>query len=819
MTAAGLSCTEGGVITHLSAKLKVYIGDGAVGRHLSDVLSKESADELLQAGMGSSELCTLRGARHISAVRTAAGHLIPIDSLLICRMGPPQAAQLLYFVRVSSSETGSMGDLHRLADPNELVNLAQDLPIGLLVQSSDGGVIWCNAGATSLIGVLGEGGSQLASTFDWLILREDGTKEALRDNPNRLAAATLPRTGSALIGVKRPEEVLYRWIQVDSRQRVTLAGAPRFSLVTLVDVTELRLAKQAAQISEVSVKRRTEHLEAVLSSLQEGVISINVGGTICSANDAAVQMFGYDSDGLVGSPVSVLIPGTYRDRHQSFIDSYRMTGEARLIGKPRELVAQRRDGKLFPIELAVSRVDGPLGDDLYVGIVRDLTEQRRAEAEAHKNAYFDSLTGLPNRRLFVDRLRHGVVLGAREHEYCAILIADVDHFRRINKHIGPEAADHLLVQVADCLGSELREVDTFARLGGDQFGALLIGLGVEESAAVMHAEAVATRFLSQLESVFPDGLDQVTPVRMSIGIAMLRGHCHPYMVIREAESALNTAKEAGRHTYRFFDPRLQAEADARSELAREMESALACGEYSLVYQPQVQRTGKIVGVEALVRWNSRSRGSIPPSQFIPVAEETGFIGKLSEWILHQACQQLRDWASDPVRSTWTIAVNVSASQTYKASFVDEVLRVLWTHGANPSRLKLELTESMLNTDLEGTACKLRELVRQGVQISLDDFGTGYSSLAYLKSLPLTQLKIDQSFVRDLEHDQAAVAIAKTVIELGKGLKLTVIAEGVETEGQVTTLHHLGCDLFQGYYYGRPVPGHDLNEERQSTTIV
>ncbi|WP_342721107.1 EAL domain-containing protein [Acidovorax sp. FHTAMBA] len=441
----------------------------------------------------------------------------------------------------------------------------------------------------------------------------------------------------------------------------------------------------------------------------------------------------------------------------------------------------------------------------YRGVARDITERKLAEAEIQRLAFYDELTGLPNRRLLMDRLERAASACAREGSHGALLFLDLDNFKDINDTMGHEWGDRLLVQVGMRIGASVRATDTVARLGGDEFVVVLQGLNAELQAAGAEAEAVALKMLTALNQPYTVQNSEVhsTP---SIGIALFRDVQLPVQeLLQRADLAMYQAKAKGRNTLCFFDPAMQAAVTARSALEGDMRQGLLRSEFLLHYQPVVDEAGQVLGAEALVRWHHPQRGMVSPGDFIPLAEQTGLILPLGRQVLTLACQQLAQWAAAPATAMWSLAVNVSAQEFRQPDFADGVLSVLRAAGADPARLKLELTESLLLHDVEDSILKMQALRTQGVGFSLDDFGTGYSSLSYLKRLPLDQLKIDQSFVRDVLTDPNDATIACTIITLARSLGLDVVAEGVETEGQRAFLLRNGCRQFQGYLFGRPGP--------------
>ncbi|MEC5385534.1 EAL domain-containing protein [Uliginosibacterium sp. H3] len=440
-----------------------------------------------------------------------------------------------------------------------------------------------------------------------------------------------------------------------------------------------------------------------------------------------------------------------------------------------------------------------------LGIARDITQRKTAEDEIRQLAFFDSLTCLPNRRLLLDRLQHAVTSSARSKRMGALLFIDLDHFKFLNDAQGHDKGDLLLCEVARRLRACCRDSDTVARFGGDEFVVLLEDIGEQADAVAAHAELLGEKILRTLREIYVlDGREHHTT--SSIGVTLVGGsESSVDDLLRHADMAMYTAKAAGRNTLRFFDPHMQATVTARITLDADLRQALQQEELLLHYQAQVDGNGRVTGAEALLRWRHPERGMVSPAEFIPLAEESGLILPIGAWVLAEACNQLVAWARQPELAHLSLAVNVSARQFHQPGFVQEVLAVLEETGADPHRLKLELTESMLSDDVEDIIAKMEALKVHGVSFALDDFGTGYSSLTYLKRLPLYQLKIDQSFVRDILSNPHDAAIARAIVVLAQSLGLGVIAEGVETQAQREFLANQGCTDYQGYLFSKPLP--------------
>jgi diguanylate cyclase (GGDEF)-like protein len=434
-----------------------------------------------------------------------------------------------------------------------------------------------------------------------------------------------------------------------------------------------------------------------------------------------------------------------------------------------------------------------------------LTKSKHAEEEIKHLAFFDQLTNLPNRQLLMDRLHQALASSGRSGRQCALLFIDMDNFKTLNDTLGHHIGDILLQKVAERLESCIREGDTVSRLGGDEFVVVLEDLSDQALEAAALTETVGEKILTILSQPYQLATHEFRSTS-SIGVTLFNGHQQGIgELLKQADIAMYQAKKAGRNTLRFFDRKMQDAINAHAVLESEMHNALENRQFHLYYQIQVDSSNHPIGAEALIRWIHPERGLVPPLQFIPLAEETGLILPIGQWVLETACVQIKAWQQDARTRELVLAVNVSAKQFRQADFVAQVQATIQRHAVKPKRLKLELTESLLLEDIDDTISTMNALNEIGVQFSLDDFGTGYSSLQYLKLLPLDQLKIDQSFVRDLVTDSSDRAIVRTIIAMAQSLNLDVIAEGVETEEQRQLLLENGCTHYQGYLFGKPVP--------------
>jgi diguanylate cyclase (GGDEF)-like protein/PAS domain S-box-containing protein len=575
-------------------------------------------------------------------------------------------------------------------------------------------------------------------------------------------------------------------------------------VTSLSDITERKRAEAALRESE-------QLLAAIIEQSPVSMAIVGMDGRIERINRRVIQTLGYSLEDI--PDLDCWWSRAYPDL------AYR----AEMITQWSELLEQARVGnqEVEGRECRVTCKDGSIkimfiygmlvADKVFV-ILDDFTERKAAEAQIRYLAFYDPLTRLPNRRLMLDRLAHALATSERSRRSGALIFIDLDNFKALNDTRGHAIGDQLLVEISIRLQGSVRQGDTVARLGGDEFLVMLEDLDNGGFAAAQ-AEAVAVKILAALgqpyllEVAVEGGLRSVVAhhCTSSMGISLYCGHQERAdELIKRADLAMYQAKAAGRNTLRFFDPAMQAAVMARAALEADLRLGLQEKQFVVHYQAQVDGTACLTGAEALVRWQHPQRGLVAPLDFIPLAESTGLILPLGRWVLETACAQLVAWASNPATAQLTLAVNVSARQFHHPDFVDQVLAILAGSGANPQKLKLELTETLLLDDLDDTIGKMHVLKEQGVGFALDDFGTGYSSMAYLKRLPLDQLKIDRSFVRDVLTDPSDAAIARTIVALGQSLGLMVIAEGVESEEQRDFLASIGCYAYQGYLFGRPV---------------
>jgi diguanylate cyclase (GGDEF)-like protein/PAS domain S-box-containing protein len=557
-----------------------------------------------------------------------------------------------------------------------------------------------------------------------------------------------------------------------------------------------------------SANRQLALVNFALNHVKEAAYLADEQGYFQYVNDEACRALGRPCDELLKLRViDVDHDVTQPEQWKAFWDQLKilktMTFETR---------HKTRDGIAFPVELNANYFEFS-GQPYVLGLARDITERKLVEKQIRDLAYFDALTRLPNRRLLMDRLGQALIASDRSREFGAMMILDLDHFKTLNDTQGHDVGDRLLVEVARRLTANVRQQDSVCRLGGDEFVVLLENLGQDESHAATQAEVIGEKVRAALNQPYSLNVNgSQFHGTTSIGLALFRGQDATVdMLLKQADVALYQAKGAGRNLVRFFNPAMQAAIDSRMAMEAALRQALDKGEFRLYYQPQVDQDGDLIGAEALLRWLPANPGMVYPAEFIPLAEETGLILPIGKWVLDTACAQLKAWESDPRTQGLKMSVNVSARQFHQPDFVDTVKHSVVTSGINPARLKLELTESVVLENVDAVVCWMQQLNALGVSFCLDDFGTGYSSLSYLKRLPLDQVKIDQSFIRDVTEDPNDAAIVRAIIAMSRSLGLQVIAEGVETQAQRDFLLQIDCKAYQGFLFCKPIPILEWND--------
>ena len=551
------------------------------------------------------------------------------------------------------------------------------------------------------------------------------------------------------------------------------------------------------------VEQNQNQLRVLASSfnLQEGIIICDENGLIIKTNQAFSNITGYSAEEALGRNPRFLSSGRhdasfYTEMWKSLLANGKWDGE---------VWNRRKTGEIYPENLAIVIIKDSEGKTInYVASMTDITKRVAASEEIKQLAFFDSLTGLPNRRLLLDRLAQTLHSNERTGNHGALLFLDLDNFKAINDSYGHDSGDLLLQQAAVRIVDSVRAIDTVSRIGGDEFVVILQSLNQQESEAVIEAEIIAKRILYSLNVPYKiKGRDDLCST--SIGATIFQSNADSIDVLKQADIALYKAKESGRNVLFFFDPIMQTIINAQAEIKRDLKEALLQHQFELYYQVQVDNNGAPVGAEALLRWLHPTKGYISPADFIPIAEESQAIISIGDWVIDAACAQLKQWESNELTRTLSLSVNISAKEFRAENFVEKLKMTIRHHAINPSKLRFELTEGMLISDINDAIETMNKLNELGIYFELDDFGTGYSSLQYLKRLPVYQLKIDRTFVRDVVESVNEQGIVRAIIAMAEVLQIRVLAEGVETKAQRQHLADIGCNYFQGYLFGKPVP--------------
>ena len=671
---------------------------------------------------------------------------------------------------------------------HEILNTAMDAVISM---DARGQITDWNLRAEAIFGWSREEALGLAfhDTVFPVRIQDEGRKELARFPSTRDDGALKQRvetTGRRRNGEEFPIELTITPLKTGNTWQFT---------AFIEDISERKQAEK--KLLEINQKLALQFDQAPL-----GVIEWDRNFRVVQWNPAAEKIFGYSEEEALGQHANFIVPQAERPSVTPILDELLAgTGGGNSVNGN-----VRKSGESIQCDWYNASLRDAKGDVVgVISLVDDITSRKLAEDEIRNLAFYDHLTGLPNRRLLIDRVRQAMVSSTRSAKHCALLFLDLDNFKTLNDTLGHDIGDLLLQQVANRVSSCVRKGDTVARLGGDEFVVMLEELSEFSQEAVMQTEVVGSKILAAFTQPYQlDSYEHNSTT--SIGVTLFADHNGSTDdLLKRADLAMYQAKAGGRNTLRFFDPGMQTAVTTRAAMEESFRDALLLDQFALHYQAQVTAKGSISGAEVLLRWLHPRRGMVSPVEFIPFAEETGLILPLGRWVLQTACAQLALWAIRPEMAHLSVAVNVSSRQLKSPDFVDEVLSILRDSGANPQRLKLELTESLLVDDVEDAISKMTALKEKGVGFSLDDFGTGYSSLSYLKRLPLDQLKIDQGFVKHVLTDPNDMAIAKMIIVLAESMGLAVIAEGVETVEQRNFLAHLGCMAYQGFLISRPLP--------------
>ncbi len=745
-------------------------------------------EELEEHGSIEGYECRLKGR---NGVRIWAS----VNSRRVCG----EHGELLYLEGFIQDITAKKEAEKLLRDSEERYRASfEQAAVGILHTSFEGRIMRCNRRFAEIVGYAPE--ELVGLTFQEIT--PPGDRPPSSSALQNLIGGAVPNFSFEKRYMRKDGSLT--WVNLIITTQRDSEGHPVHFITMVQDINARKEVEERLAIAQESLRKSEERYRTAFQMTLDAVNLNRLGdGMFVDCNRAFLSISGFTREEVIGrTSVELEIWADLRDR-QKLLERLNTDGVCRNL----EARFRKKNGEVIWGLMSASLIELD-GVRSILSITRDISEAKNAENEIKRLAFYDPLTGLPNRRMLLDRLRQSLRSGRRTGRTCALLFIDLDNFKTLNDTLGHHTGDLLLQEVARRLVLSLRETDTAARIGGDEFVVIVENLSPDTEEAAAQAKAIAEKILTQTSEPYMLNHHECLSTA-SIGITVFgEGKQSTSEILQQADIAMYQAKTAGRNTLRFFAPALQAAVNLRASLEEEIHTGIREKQFSLWYQPQVEN-GRIVGAEALLRWMHPRRGVLLPAEFIPLAEETGLIVSLGRLVLELACAQAAQWAGRSGESPIPIAVNVSARQFRQADFVKHVLATLDRFGVDPKNLKLEITESMLLDNLEETVGIMETLKSHGLQFSLDDFGTGYSSLAYLKRLPLDQLKIDRSFVRDIRANAANGAVAHAIISLARALGLPVIAEGVETDEQRELLAHLGCSCFQGFLFSKAVPPADF----------
>lgn len=674
----------------------------------------------------------------------------------------------------------------------------EQVSVGIVRATHEGLILRCDARFAEVVGCSQDEVPGL--TFKEITAPEDAAAfmEALR----RLWTGAIDAISLETRFIRKDGSLT--WVKLTASVQSDLEGHPLYLLTLVEDINVRKAAEENLVATAEALQAREERYLNAFQTCPDAVLIIQLSnGTIIDANRAFLDVMGFESQEVIDrTSMELGMWADATDRQKLAVALHQNSGCRDL-----EVRLRRKNGEVFWGQLSASFAEIE-GVPCILAFIRDVSAAKVAEEEIKNLAFYDPLTGLPNRRLLWERLRQALIVSTRTRCKHALLFVDLDDFKALNDTFGHHVGDLMLQEAARRIASCVREVDTVARLGGDEFVVIIEDLSEIPEVAATQAKCVGAKILEAISQPYSlDGSECHST--SSMGITVFGDHgAGTNEVLQQADIAMYQAKSAGRNNMLFFAPALQASVNARAAIEDDLRQAIQQKQFSLYYQPQLER-GLLTGVEALIRWKHPKRGIVLPCEFVPMAEETGLILPMGSWVLETACTQIAAWTARKEGAHLTVAVNISAREFRQPKFVEQVLTVLSRTGANPERLKLELAESMLLNNVDDVVAKMKELKSHGVRFSLDGFGTGRSSMTHLKRLPWDQLKIDRSFVGEIMADPISGAVAQAIISFGKAIGLSVIAEGVETEEQRAFLAKLGCHSFQGYLFSHPLPWGDF----------
>ena len=753
--------------------------ENIVGMRRQDLLGR-SLDQLFAEKLPA--LATPSDATNVQInAKRAGGELVPVE-LALSRTTTPKGTVALAIMRDISDLKQAQRAMQEEIDRRRQVETRQRLLLdaageGIFGIDRDKRITFINpAGARML-------GCEPATLLGTPIIGDGRGHVGICDSDNLLAQLHGIAQFTAETSLRRSDGSLFP-AEFTSSPLIENSRVTGY-VVLFSDITRRRAAESSLLLAE-----------NVFRHITEGVLLADVSGRILRANRALCEMVGYSEDEIIGQD---RLPYRSGEHPPVFYQRLWSTLLEKGIWEG-EIWNRRKNGELFPTWQTIVAVrEGDAPPSQFVSVTRDITEQRRSEQRIHRLAYFDNLTSLPNRELFFDRFEHAIAHAQRHRTEVALLFLDLDRFKNVNDTLGHPVGDRLLQAVASRLQHLVRGEDTIARLGGDEFTILLEAVTSRDGVAM-----VARKVVESLAQPFElDG--RMLHIGTSVGISRYPDDGDDVTtLVKYADAAMYQAKAAGRNNYQFYAESMSSQYSERVAMEAHLHRAISNDEFLLHYQPQFSASGELAGVEALIRWEDPVMGLVSPARFIPLAEETGLIVVIGEWVLHTACRQMVRWqrrGAPPIR----VSVNIAGPQITRGNIVETVARVLDETGLEAAALELEVTETFVMDRIDQAVDVLSRLRQLGVRIAIDDFGTGHSSLATLKRLPADTLKIDRAFVSDIPQDENDMAIARAILAMGRQLRLNTVAEGVETDAQRDFLRDEGCDLFQGFFFARPLP--------------
>lgn len=707
---------------------------------------------------------------------------------------------LITLGQIFAAEKQQQENLHLKREMALLAEVASQTNNSVIITNMSGKVTWVNTSFTRLTGYkLGEIQGMTPGSF------LQGSQSD-KDTINKMRDAIIKHQPFNVDIVNYTKYGQPYWVRINCNAVLNKLGEVTGFISVQSDVT-------AEKRAEISAMETNSLLTTVLNTMVDGLITTDVAGIIQMANPAIEQMFGYAEKWLCGKNIKILMQDSYANAHDAHMHHYKVNNSHKhdIMGKARALTGKHSDGRIFPIEVAV-KATSYKGNTLYVGTIKDITELKSQQDEIQQLVFFDTLTGLANRRLLEDRFKKIAISDKKTQACHALLILDLDKFKDINDTLGHQVGDNVLIEIAQRIQSCLHtSTDIVARLGGDEFCILISNISNNDEKSQSNAIQLAEKILVEIEKPLITS-DIMLHTSASIGLTLLcKTHADFNDMMKQADIAMYEAKHLGRGRISFFDTQMESKLLKRLNMVAELKLAIQQNLLSVHYQPVVNDKTGIVKVEALVRWQHATQGWISPEIFIPIAEANQLIIDLGIFVLKTAIKDMQQWQMEAPKLDWQVAVNISQFQMAYEHFHQQVKSLLDQTNFNAHHLVFEITESAVAENIAVTIDRMHKLIDLGITFSMDDFGTGFSSLSYLKQLPITELKIDRSFVNNVPKERDDKAILSSVLTLAKALQLKVVAEGVENQQQLDFLTEIHCDFYQGYYFSRPLAATQISE--------